>query len=56
MSAIIVASGKIAAATQSSMDMALEEAAQANAAAREKVVVFLNSMTLDPLHPSTNSS
>lgn len=43
-------------ATQSSMDKVLEEAAQVNAVAKENVVSFLNSMTLDPLSFSLNSS
>lgn len=53
---IIVASGRIAKVTQSSMDDALEEVAQANAAVREKVVAPLNSMILDPLPFSPYSS
>lgn len=38
------------------MDEFLVEATQANATAREKVLIILNSMTLDPLQLSLYSS
>lgn len=38
------------------MDKAFEEATQPNATARDKVVAFLNSMILNPLPFSSNSS
>lgn len=55
MLVVIMATGRIAEATKSCMDMVLAKAAQANAAARENVVAFLNFMTLDPLPFSPNS-
>lgn len=53
---MIAVSGRIIVASQSSMDEALEEVTQANAAARKKVVVILNSIILDPLSLSANCS
>lgn len=51
-----MASRRIAAAIQPSMDKVLEEVVKTNAAAREKMVPLLNSISLTPLPISRNSS
>lgn len=56
MAVIIATSGRIATATQSIMKEVLAEAANANAAAGEKVVSVINSITLDSLSFPPNPS